>query len=84
MKKDPVDLANKVVFIADSKTPTGISEVPLTGIAVEAFRNQPGNGQPRDRLFPSSQKPNEHQADFKKPGAEHSRELGCHISGCTI
>ena len=40
MKKDQVDLANKVVFIADSKTPTGVSEVSLTDIAVEAFRNQ--------------------------------------------
>ena len=31
MKKDQVDLANKVVFIADSKTPTGVAEVPLDG-----------------------------------------------------
>ena len=34
------DLANKVVFITDSKTPTGVAEIPLTDIAVEAFRNQ--------------------------------------------
>jgi len=66
MKKDQVDLANKVVFIADSKTPTGVSEVPLTDIAVEAFRNQmelAGLGQ---WLFPSSHNPSEHQSDFKK------------------
>jgi hypothetical protein len=40
MKKEQVDIANKLVFITDSKTPTGISEVPLTDIAVEAFQDQ--------------------------------------------
>ena len=34
MRKEQMDLANKVVFIADSKTPTGVAEVPLTDIAV--------------------------------------------------
>lgn len=34
MKKEQVDLANKLVFIEDAKTPTGVSEVPLTDIAV--------------------------------------------------
>ena len=40
LKKEQVDLANKVVFITDSKTPTGVAEVPLTDIALEAFRSQ--------------------------------------------
>jgi len=40
MRKDQVDLANKTIFISDSKTPTGVAEVPLTDIAVEAFRSQ--------------------------------------------
>jgi hypothetical protein len=40
MSKKQVDIASKVVFIADSKTPTGVAEVPLTDIAVEAFRKQ--------------------------------------------
>jgi excisionase family DNA binding protein len=40
MRKEQVDIANKVVFVADSKTPTGVSEVPLTDIAAEAFQNQ--------------------------------------------
>jgi len=44
-----VDLANKVVFIDDSKTPTGVAEAPLTDISVEAFSSQvelagPGRG----------------------------------------
>jgi integrase len=36
LRKEDVDLANKLVFIADSKTPTGVAEVPLTDIAVAA------------------------------------------------
>ena len=40
MRKDQVDLANAVVWIPDSKTPTGVGEVPLTDLAVEAFRDQ--------------------------------------------
>ena len=52
MKKDQVDLANKVVFIADSKTPTGVAEVPLTDIAVEAFRGPDRSGRPGPWLFP--------------------------------
>src|SRR5215831_13879022 len=38
MHKEQIDLANKLVFIPDSKTPTGVAEVPLTDIALEAFR----------------------------------------------
>ena len=66
MKKEQVDLANKVLFIADSKTPTGVSDVPLTDIAVDAFRNQTELAGPGEWLFPSSHKPNEHQTDFRK------------------
>ena len=53
MKKEQVDLANAVVWIPDSKTSNGISEVPLTKLALEAFRSQmsiSGNGV---FLFPS-------------------------------
>jgi integrase len=42
MKKEQVDLAKRTVFITDSKTPTGVAEVPLTDIAVEAFCSQTG------------------------------------------
>jgi integrase len=52
MKKDEVDLENKVVWIPDSKTPNGVAEVPLTDLAVEAVRDQmplAGNG---PYLFP--------------------------------
>ena len=40
MKKEQVDLENAVVWIPDSKTPNGIAEVPLTDLAVNAFRSR--------------------------------------------
>ena len=40
MKKEDVDLANALVWIPDSKTASGIAEVPLTELAVEAFQRQ--------------------------------------------
>lgn len=66
MKKEHVDIANRVVFIADSKTPTGISEVPLTELAAEAFQDQMKLAGPGPWLFRSSQRPTQHQQDFKK------------------
>jgi hypothetical protein len=39
MKKSQLDLQN-AVWIPDSKTPNGVAEVPLTPLAVEAFRDQ--------------------------------------------
>jgi hypothetical protein len=54
MKKEQVDLTNKVVFIPDSKTPTGVAEVPLTDIAVGAFASQIELAGPGSWLFPSS------------------------------
>ena len=40
MKKEQLDLANAMVWIPDSKTPNGVAEVPLTPLALEAFRGQ--------------------------------------------
>ena len=40
MKKDQVDLENKVVWIPDSKMPNGVADVPLTDLTVEALREQ--------------------------------------------
>jgi integrase len=66
MRKDQVDLMNRVVFIPDSKTPTGVAEVPLTDLAVEAFSNQLKLAGPGPWLFPSDRKPDAHQMNFKK------------------
>ena len=54
-----MDLADKVAFIDDSKTRTGVAEVPLTDIAVEAFSPGPWP-------FPSDGNRTGHQTEFKK------------------
>jgi hypothetical protein len=51
MKKEQVDIANRVVLIEDSKTPTEVSEVPLTEIATKAFHDQLALAGPSPWLF---------------------------------
>ena len=53
MRKDQVDLQNAVVWIPDSKTPNGTAEVPLTSVAIEAFKNQMAISGEGPYLFPS-------------------------------
>ena len=65
MKKEQVDLENAVVWIPDSKTPNGIAEVPLTELALEAFRDQIRISGPGDWLFPSDENPSGHQKTLK-------------------
>jgi len=65
MKKDQVDLRNAVVWIPDSKTPNGTAEVPLTALAIEAFRRQMAIAGDSPFLFPSDQNPSGHQTTFK-------------------
>ena len=76
LRKQDVDLANKLVFIADSKTPTGVAEVPLTDIAVEAFRSQIEIAGPGPWLFPSSRNPTGYQTNFKKTWERALRKAG--------
>ena len=65
MKKEHLDLANAVVWIPDSKTPNGVAEVPLTPIAVEAFRDQLRLSPCSPYLFPSDENPSGHQRTLK-------------------
>ena len=65
MKKDQVDLPNAVVWIPDSKTPNGTAEVPLTPLAVEAFRRQMAITGDSLFLFPSDRNRRGHQTTFK-------------------
>jgi integrase len=65
MKKDQVDLENAVVWIPDSKTANGIAEVPLTEIAVKAFRDQWALAGKSPWLFPSDENPTGHQKTLK-------------------
>jgi integrase len=65
MRKEQLDLENAVVWIPDSKTPNGVAEVPLTEMAVEAFRSQLAISGPGLYLFPSGEQPDVHQKSFK-------------------
>src|SRR5438552_1068609 len=56
MKKEQVDLDNGLVHIADSKTPDGIGDMPLTQDAREAFRRQIEETPGSEYLFPCSKK----------------------------
>src|SRR5438132_7972488 len=40
MKKEQVNFLNKTVWIPDSKTRNGVAELPLTEVAIQAFRSQ--------------------------------------------
>jgi integrase len=53
MLKSRVDLQNRVVHIPDSKTPNGIGDMPMTGLAWEAFKAQMNETPTSDYLFPS-------------------------------
>ena len=65
MKKEQVDLKNRVVWIPDSKTPNGVAEVPLTELAVEAFRDQIKLADDGPYLFPSDLNRTGYQTTFK-------------------
>ena len=66
MRREQVDLQNAVVWIPDSKTPSGRAEVPLTPVAVEAFQAQMTMAANSPFLFPSDRNPHRHQTSFKR------------------
>ena len=53
MKREQVDLENSVVHITDSKTPTGIGDMPMTALAREGFKAQIELASKSEYLFPS-------------------------------
>jgi integrase len=65
MRKDQLDIANATVWIPDSKTENGVAEVPLTRIAVDAFRSQLSLAGPGPYLFPSSRTIGQHYKSVK-------------------
>ncbi len=65
MRKDHLDIANTTVWIPDSKTEKGVAEVPLTPIAVDAFRSQLSVAGPGDWLFPSPRTTDQHYKSVK-------------------
>ena len=84
MKKDQLDITNKVVFIDDSKTPTGVAEVPLTDIAVEAFRSQVELAGPGPWLFPATVTGPGTKLSSRRLGRPRFGKLGFLTSGSTI
>ena len=76
MKKADVDLANAMVWIPDSKTASGVAEVPLTELAVDAFRKQMAISGPGPYLFSNPDNPAGYQASFKKVWATTLRKAG--------
>jgi integrase len=64
MKKDQVDLGNRIVWIPDSKTPNGVAEVPLSEIAAKSFESQMAVAGPSPFLFPNDSLDG-HQKTFK-------------------
>ncbi len=73
MKKEQVDLENRVVWIPDSKTANGVAEVPLTDLAVSAFRDQMKIAGDGPYLFPSDLNPAGHLATVKTAWAASLR-----------
>jgi integrase len=53
MRKDQVDLENRLVHIPDSKTPNGEGDMPMTEVALAAFKDQMDEAKESDYLFPS-------------------------------
>ena len=70
---------NRTVWIPDSKTPNGVAEVPLTDIAVEAFRRQLAISGPGPFLFPSEEDPDETSEDVQDRLARDVAAGGCSI-----
>src|SRR6266852_4294379 len=76
MKKDQLDLPNACVWIPDSKTPNGIAEVPLTPLAVQAFRSQLAISGSGPFLFPSDLNPTGHQRTLNTAWHKTLRRAG--------
>jgi integrase len=75
-KKTQVDLTNAILWVPDLKTENGISEIPLTSLAVEAFRNQIGISGDGEFLFPSDETPTKHLKSVKTAWRNTLRRAG--------
>ena len=84
MKKEDVDLANAVVWIPDSKTASGVAEVPLTELAVEAFRKQISISGPGPYLFPNPDNPPAIRPASRRSGRRRFGRREFLTSGFTI
>lgn len=76
LRKEHLDLENGTVWIPDSKTVNGVAEVPLTEIAIQAFRRQLAISGLGPFLFPSEDNPDQHQKTFKTTWRATLRRAG--------
>jgi len=85
MKKSQVDLENALVHIEDSKTPSGVGDMPMTDLAYQAFKSQmeetPGSDYLFPRLKPRGKKA--HIGSLKKVWEPPFDEPAWRISRCT-
>jgi integrase len=65
MKKEQVDVENALAWIPDSKTPNGVAEVPLTDVALDAFRDQIRMSGTGPWLFPNEKSSTGYQKSLK-------------------
>jgi hypothetical protein len=84
LKKEQADIANKVVFVIASKTPTGVSEVPLTDIAAQAFQDQLQTAGPGPWLFQVRESRTSTSSVSRRFGKEPFSEPVCVTSESTI
>jgi integrase len=56
MKKSQVDFENSLVHIPDSKTPNGVGDMPMTEVALQAFKAQVDQTPGSEYLFPTRRK----------------------------
>jgi integrase len=54
MRKEHIDLENRLVHLPDSKTPNGIADMPMTETAAKAFERQMKESADSEYLFPST------------------------------
>jgi integrase len=83
IRKDQLDISNATVWIPDSKTENGVAEVPLTPIAVDAFRSQLSLAGPGDWLFPSPRTIGQHCKSVKRIWRTALRKAEVRILGFT-
>ena len=69
MRKDQVDLVNRLVHIPDSKTPSGEGDMPMTDQAWQAFKEQIAETSGSEYLFPSPRN------DGRKPYITNLRKV---------
>jgi len=78
LKKGHVDLENRLVHISDSKTPSGVGDMPMTEAAWRAFQEQMAETPGSEYLFPTpkstSHRP--HMTNLRKAWAVTLKKAG--------